>query len=247
MEEDDLKDIEKIERYLEGRMEEAESKAFEEVLKHSAELRTQVDELLLAKGTLFHQGRTQLKKSLLDDWDRMTNPKPATLPRLWQYVALAASVALIVLMDWYVVNSALPQHSTDLYTSHYNHPQVSIIRNPDSLEQTITKAHLLYEQKQFTQASAIYASLIEQNPAVSEEVRFYQGICYLNMNRLDSALIHLQSLQSPNYIDAGKWYSILIRLKQGEVEQARKESRELAQNGSKYYKLRAQKLLSDLE
>lgn len=239
--------FEKIERYLDREMAQGEQEAFEKEVQKNAELRRLVDESLRTRYAVHQAGLVLQKEQLKQEWEEVWEGKQSgkITPAIW--MSMAAGIALLIVCGLYFFK-ATSMSSEELFAAHYELPEPLSERRLDSMQQArMAKGNTLYSQGDYASAAQEYERLLPSaSPGQMNEIRFFLGICYLEMNKNQEALNQWKSLNSDYYQNSGKWYSALARIRLGQREEVHKILQQLIDSESTYYQTRARKLLKDL-
>ncbi len=212
-------DIELINDFYQGRMNQDEQDVFNQRRNQDAEFDTAVDEMILVLEGI----RAEARKSLLDDmrkWDsnlEFEQPTPIIrmstriFNRYWNY----ASAAVVFLMLFLRLNLGLGSGYYVAWTS-------IVFRSTDSVFQqaTVSEAGMAYYYDQKYQRALNTFKLQDDS---NEHVQFMIGNCYFAQKRYRKALKHLSNTaiqQHPILQDDALWYSSLCQLALGKTQDA---------------------------
>lgn len=259
METPDQNQIEYIERYLNNELPDQERITFEAELESNQVLREQVDWVRNLPDFLFSVEKERLSeqvKTWIEDKNptaqnppRKAKPKPIhSSYRLLKTIAsLAAVLALVFLAGlFFLPQDKTPDQQADDYIALY-HPDPLILRGQQS--EAWQNAIQSYKKRDFDKMLESMQPLVNQ-PNASLEQLFYMGLAHLYTSppALDSSLYYF-SLNTQKdkitYQEDIDWYTSLIYLKQGKIEQARALLSAIQLRKSKYQD-RAHTLLQEL-
>ncbi|MEM9823469.1 MAG: hypothetical protein AAF985_20465, partial [Bacteroidota bacterium] len=208
---------EKIERYLNGQMSDAEMERFEQSMGKDAALRNDVqlhrDLAQTLKGDQVHRLRATLKE-VDQKWTHAPAKKEGKvrLLRPITWLAIAATMALLV-VSYFVFQPARPSHQ-DLFAENFApYPMVLNQRSGTPVDSILQAAIDAYERGSFVEATQQFQRLqdLDSNNFV---YRFYQGLSFLanqEAGKAISILIPLVNGKS-KLKEQSQWYLALAYL-----------------------------------
>jgi tetratricopeptide (TPR) repeat protein len=194
--------MEKIDRYLQGEMTEAEERLFrDEVANHPA----------LAEELTFMQG---VQRSIAQKERAALKAHLASLePRPKYFRWVAAAVVLLAFVGYW----AWTQQPSQVAQAYFQ-PLPNMIQPIVRGEQDVSEAFLAYEREDYAEAERAFAQLEEEHAAL------YRGICLLALGRPEEAAKVLGarelSVEAQGLEDYRRWYLALSLLQVGQKEEA---------------------------
>jgi tetratricopeptide (TPR) repeat protein len=239
--------LDQIEKYLSGELSKEAAESFEKQMSENDELRNQVENhRRFIKGLALGFNR-ELKAQLQQEEQRLASQDIETKRRLplQYFIGIAAAVTLILVSVFLL--RAPSVNSAELFTAYYQpYPNIeSPVSRDDNAEQN---AYTFYEQGRYEEALDLFSQLISENPANPAPV-FYSGICHLELDASEKAVVLFQSVQSmekSNYSKAALWYEALASLKIDDKSSAVEILTDLSE-GDDNYALRSIELLDKLK
>jgi tetratricopeptide (TPR) repeat protein len=246
-----IPDIDLIQRYLDRTLTDAEKANLEERLKNEPVLKTMyLEHQQLIKGIRYSylQTRLQQLRMLENTMPQMHNEKrnkQVWLVTYWkQTAAIAATVALFAIGFLLWNKPATPE---ELYAEHFKiYPNVfEPITRGENKPSMRTEAFAAYEAGNYAQAAALFNRLLAEKEEAG--VLMLLGNCNLVLG--NTAEARSQFIRLINDFDdldnQAKWYLGLSYLKDGDLKTAQLILQELS-NSEYSYAARARKLLNDI-
>jgi tetratricopeptide (TPR) repeat protein len=232
-----------FEDYLNDALTDAQRTDFEQRLRE--------DEVLSNEFALFNEMRTAISSRMA--WETSEKPFVQTLDalskehfreskvvsftrtRLFQMVSAAAVILLLVLV--------LQPWQKDLYSRFAQHPRAELTARDGS--GTLPTGARAFNNKEYEVALDAFTQHLAKEPQ-DIEVRLYQGICYLELDRAEEAKHNFRELlKSSASKDIGAWYMGLSHLKQKNIDSTSWYLNQISE-ASEYYS-KASRLLKKLE
>lgn len=223
------------ERYLQGKLTEAEQRAFEETLS-----KEELEELALELGIregLESGFRSELRRKVADfeKKDRAVKMiKPA-------YLGIAAS--LILAASLVFIFSGEDESLFEQYYKPYPNYEMTAIRGEEALT-VRQKAYQSYDEEDYEAAIADFSRL----DSLSGPDYFFRGICNVETNSDEQALADFDrviTMREDDYKEAASWYTALLYVKLKERHRAKPLLKQLG-DGNSEFAADARKLLSRL-
>ncbi|MFK7770510.1 MAG: tetratricopeptide repeat protein [Saprospiraceae bacterium] len=219
-----------IEKYLAEEMQGMELEKFEAQLQTDAELKEelnlhrQVTETL--KGEKVHQLRSVLN-DVDKNWETPSKKEPAKVVNFnfRRILTIAAAFALLVIGYQWFTNSDLS--SEELYAANFE--TYPMLLNQRSAEEnnassvTYNNAITFYNKKDFTQAEAAFAKLLQDQPD-NVSFQFYQANIFLSSQNAANAIPIFQKIiddNNPLFEEQARWYLSLAYLQLDQKENAK--------------------------
>lgn len=136
-----------------------------------------------------------------------------------------AAVAGMLIVGLFAYNAFQSPSPDSLFADFYTHYEndISLTRRgaPDGLNKDFKEALGRYAVGEFAQSISGFEKALSAEPT-NDAAHFYAGLAYLEMNKFDDALTHLNSVSSNNnYARQANWYAILANLKSGKLDVAK--------------------------
>lgn len=236
-----LDDTDLIHRYLERSLSDHEKEIFEERLKKEPLLKTMYQEHHhLIKGIRYShlEGKLEqlriLETTLPSLKNKEINLNEFSLQRYWKPLAVAASIALVV------VTVAIWNQGDDpvqLYTSYFEpYPNIfePIVRDGNEATSKRTVAFQAYEAGDYQTASLLFKELLSEKKEPG--MLLLQGNANLILGNTTEARNNFITLinEFEEYDIQGKWYLGLSYLKEGDMKSAQLILRELSDTEYSY-------------
>lgn len=246
------KEFEQIERYFEGAMSPEESAAFEKA-RLDPDFDREVQLYLQARDLIRKHAAERMKRTLneLGRQEFAFNPVRSftilSFVRKYKYANAAVLLILVTLgyFGFKLTGTALSQQSlAGLYNRYYEIPSaVQVVTRGDmgldSLAITWETAIQKYNEELFDEAALDFRPLLDHPDfSMTSGASFYLGICYLQKNLPDSAVVYFGKV-SPNSSLAqdALWYKGMAYLKAGNPQKA-KEVFAMISGQTVHYKLK---------
>ena len=236
-------DIEKIEQYLSGALSGQELVAFEKALSSNEELAKQVqlmrdfDLVLADEKAIEVQEKIQgIGQDFFTQEQMPSNVKEEPIKRLPFYrrpLAIAASILFIITagaLIWQMNTGSSSLSNEELFAQYYSVEKMNpTLRGDQQTDSLYQSAITQYKNKEYASAINIFNTLLQND---TDNLQFIYGLAnaYLNDQQLANAEIQFRkiiadgkSIMTPKSI----WYLALIKLKEGKVEEARKQLEQL--------------------
>lgn len=226
-----------IEDYQEGNLSETERKDFEQRLKTDKELANawnlsrELDEALSPDALELEQLLDDIGSEFIKE-----APKSDKKPTGINWKLLLAGIGLVALMvlAWKLWDGTQEEEmdTQQIFASLYEpYPAPSETRSIDAgTRGQIEAAHSQYEAKDYTQAIALYSTILENDSleqGTRSSIQFYKGLSHLNMNELAISKAYLSELDSGPYQQQALWYLAMIALKENDTETAKTKANEV--------------------
>lgn len=216
-------DIELIESYYKGRMNDSARLAFEERRASNNDFAQEAEVYQLMMSGINAQGEHQFSEKV-KQWERKINEKeiqrrPVVLNRVW---AVAASVLILVIPLSVWLYSLRPV-STEQRFEEYFQPYDDIVTDrssPARDERRFTEAMHAYNAGDYKKAIPIFNFVVSKKPQ-NEAARFYRGVAYLatgDAERSEKDFLWFQQKEESLFFETAQWYLVLAYLKQKQMD-----------------------------
>ena len=239
-------DIERIHRYIDGQMEGEELAQFEADMSSDSSLR---DELELQRSMINHASEVRSSedalKALREVHHQNANPDSSpqrSLKMIWIGIAIAAGIALLCYM-MYPASLSTPQ---EIYAAYVSYPTASFGTKGSALEDLLLEAEVAFNQENYEDSYSLFSEYNNQVDPSNGEVEFYKGLSQLALGNHGMAKTIFEELSSshPLFATDSRWYIGLIELYEGDIDNAKEIFRAFT-NGT--YAEKAGSILSSLE
>lgn len=186
------------------------------------------------------------KEGIMSKIDRILQMLfPSPVGRL----AMAVAVIVVLLIPTYIffLQSPDPQQ---LYADNFEpYPNIITASTRSDVQQAgeLDEAMKLYENREYANAINGFNTYINQYPD-QYEVRLYRGIANMQMDSINLAIKDLEAVMENNrkLTDQAQWYLALLYLKDGDVAEARKILKQIAESEN-IFNEKAQNILNKIK
>jgi len=255
-----INDIQLIEKFLDGRMSEAERKEFENKLKLDQRLSEMMTDMnLLVEGIKMSAAQSskeektdrlkffnEINEIEKNAFDSTAEVKIIPLYRKPWILSAAASVLLLAALTFYFMREQTPLNEK-LYTAYFepfDSPGSGITRGKNEVTLK-TQAYEAYDNGNYKVAAQLFEQIVnEREDAIAQ---LCLGNAYLAQNDLSKAekiFTEMLTRQS-ELITQAKWYLALTYLKGNKMERAKATLWEISKSST--YGEKARKLLKELD
>ncbi len=241
-------DIERIDRFLRGEMDKAETQAFEQALSENPELKKKMKIQQELVSYIDLMGDQEVLANIRKAEDTYRSRKPGTIKRLpWLRPALiAASLALLLFAGWWLLRPSSEPEA--LYANFYAPYELSFSSRAGGNTETLLAANAAYDAQDYAQALQAFQSL--PTDLQTSKVKLAMGISHMELSSFglaQSLFDQIIELQDPLFLDQALWYKGLSLLKQGELERARDTFLQLKDDPESIFNQDAARLLNRLQ
>jgi len=235
--------------YFSNRLTASERELLERLLDSDAEFKAQFDFEKNLQGAIKNKENQDLKAKLISfekDFER-ENPK-STAKKQFRYLAIAASITLLIAIAWMGYQDASSNTYEDLYASNFQeYPNtVFTITRSGSDESIERDAFVAYESGEYDNAIAKFNQIPEgvRQPYVD----FYLAQSYLNAGEYDSAKEYFTKMiaEGETFVAESHWYLAMVAIKQEDKSTAATELQKLI-TSYEFNKDRAKVILEELD
>lgn len=273
-----MEENEKLQAYLEGELSDSEVEAFEELIAKDAELEERVrlhrrlelafeDPIEFAleeelKG-IMEEGEksadreeTQIEEESHDIGDTgegSFSEEPRSLGKSRRkyrtYLLVAAAIALLAVVGFFLTRSGPPIPSDELFAMHYSAYDASNERRSDDQipKDLLDPAFDEYNAGNYQIALNTFSNILSKYPK-HPRATFYLGMCQIETGAFAKARISFQTVidhKQNLYMTQSAWYLGLICLNLGDNACVAQQLEPLSQNDNKY-KEGAEEILEEL-
>jgi tetratricopeptide (TPR) repeat protein len=167
-------------------------------------------------------------------------------PRRWQLAAAAAIAVLMIAGGALLLTQQRSYTAEKLFSMYYDTDRtIELTRSGNA---NIVEAILKFQQKDFQGASLLFAEILDKDSS-NIAVWFYNGISYIETNRIDDAVKAFRYIiddKNNLYVEHAEWYLGLCYLKNEQIDYAVEQFRKIAADQKNYHNKEANKLLEKL-
>lgn len=239
-----MENLEKIEKYLKGELDDDDLWEFKKSLHNYPQLALEV-EAMRDMDVLQSQS---LKIDVMDKLQAIHARKNRAQRFLGLPVRNAVAAALLILatIGGGLLLTQQGRHNQQLFEQYYSLESGAFgLRSGNTtLEKSLEQGLQFYELGDYKSA----ISLFDLSPD-NLMARLYKGISYMELGQFDKASNEFSVILSDNdnlFLDQARWYLALSCLKTGNIADAKSHLAVIASDRS-VYKTRAQKLINELE
>ena len=245
-------EIDLIEQYLEGSLDEEKKRIIEEKISMDENYAENFEQYKLLIDGVNYSGRKKLYTKI-EEWDmelsgdyEVESEQSSQKPFKWYYAAASIVIFFVTgFLIYFNLNSGYDRIVADYYKTYV---YLSDDKRGDNIEKNSIK-HIFeyYERGEYIQFIQMINKL--EDGQKTDEVIFYIANAYQAIENYDEAIpLYEQVIIKSNsvYGNGSKWYLALCYLSMDKVEQARPLLEELKGLKTSYYSAKAINLLEDL-
>lgn len=214
--------FERIEKYLLGKMNNTDRVRFEAEIKRDDNLKQQVEEVRELISTVKEESLKEELEEIHADLGYNKPLKTVQTKRKFNYLAIAASIALLVSVGgiWYLSSTS---NNQQLYERYFRpDPGLpTVMGNSDNYD--FYDAMVNYKQNDYATAIEKWKKLLITKPE-NDTLNYFIGVSYLAKNNTKSAVPYLEKVTSTASIfkNDAYYYLGLSYLKEDNIEAAKK-------------------------
>lgn len=244
-------DYEIINDYISGKLTGEDLLAFEKEMQTNAELATEVALYKTIETSLSNQiknkAETDKLKAKLSSLNKTYFVKQPAKIISFKTIAFAVSAVAAALILFFALRNTESENADTLYANEIKNiaPIGGNLRGID-IDDEIAKAKALYNEKNYIAALPKLKIIVEKNVAETE-LTMALGVCYLQTNKLDSALQIFSGIAAGKtvYSTNALMYKALVFYKQNNVDSCKATLMLIPSDADKYKA--AQALLKKLK
>ncbi len=238
--EESQKDLELIDRYLEGVLAEEEQAVVEQRLQEDTEFKAMFEDIKSLTKGIEELGNAKLKRKFKELDANLGNPlkdkKVAVKEVNWtRYIGWAAVLVAGLFSIIYFSSRSQISHEGiyEDYFAIYDNVVVPTKRGVDSLE-LINQAFAHYDTREYAAAALVFEEILKKDK--TEYIQFYYAMTLMEQQDWEGAKLILEGLLSggENFIRQSKWYLALTYIRLKEEEQSRSLLNSLIEDGTSY-------------
>ncbi|MDN5201831.1 hypothetical protein QQ008_10670 [Fulvivirgaceae bacterium BMA10] len=213
-------ELENIEKYLSGTLNEEERKAFESRLESDTDFAKSVEALRLAMEGIHNFGlRQELKEIGAEMNEELLSFKRKNPKRVWLFIGgVAATLTILIAVLHYLSQTS---STTQLFQSYFQ-PYPNLITTRSSDQSDIKEAFQNYSHQNFKEAlKGFESAVLERNR--NDTLLFYAGVSALADGTHEKAIDYLSALSEikSEFNQQGNWYLALAYVLGDDIEEAR--------------------------
>lgn len=216
--------------YFSNRLTEDERKLFDKLLDSDVEFKEQFDFEKNLQGAIKNKENQDLKAKLISFEKDISKPSATVKSKKsYRYLAIAASIALLIGLAWMGYVDSSSSSYEDLYAANFQeYPNtVFTITRGDSNESIEREAFVYYESAEYDNAVEKFNQIPEdeQQPYID----FYLAQSYLNAGQIDLAKENFNKMvaKDETFVAESHWYLAMIALKEKDKGTAQAELQKL--------------------
>lgn len=244
----DKKLFETMENYVNGRMSIEEQQSFERGMSENPELREEVALYRKMVSSIETESvRQMLEQIHAEQFNQETPVVPMRSRSHYFPLAIAASVALLILAGWWVFSWQSSQPEA-LYATYFS-PDEGLPTTLGYAENAqFAEGMISYKLGEYAEALDYWQPLLTADPA-NDTLNYYSGLAFLANDQPEQAVSYLGRVvenETSAFTSDANWYLALSYLKQGKETEAQPLLQELAAGDSPYQQ-QSREILDKLE
>lgn len=243
--------MEIIDKYLYGGMDDQELKHFERLLATDGEVREElelhkaIDDAIIEEDIMSFRDTMQM----IYDEDKKIKRVPSGFSRRKLYYA-AATLALLLATGGIVRQLTQPDYDNqEIFDKFYQPYEVTVTYRSGNTEtdRLLLTALQKYEDENYEEALVLFEQLLEKRKD-DMAINLYSGISYMEVEKYQKATHSFQTIITDNnnlFIEQAEWYLAMCYLKTEDNTKAKEMLDQLIKKES-YYKEMAKKIKNEL-
>jgi len=243
--------MEIMDKYLNGEMDDQELKHFEHLLASDEKVREELDLHQSIDHAIMEEDIMNLRDTMNTIYteDEKVKRAPNGFPRRKLYYA-AATLALLLATGGIVNQLTQPDYDNhEIVDKFYQPYEVTVTYRSGNTEtdRLLLTALQRYEDENYEQALLLFEQLLEKR-SDDMAVNLYSGISYMEVEKYQKATHSFQTIITDNnnlFIEQAEWYLAMCYLKTEDNAKAKELLDELI-NKESYYKEMAKRIKNEL-
>ncbi len=245
-------DLETLENFYEGRMSKSERDAFDKLILSDAQAAEDLNNYIISKTAITAASNERLKKHLIESGKavQITDHRKASFTR---YLAIAASIALLLGIGWVTYLFLNPQKSPEeIYISYYQRPDVNEFtvrgENNDSSQLYWDRGLNHFANHKIGMAASEFNKIIQMNKTISASKAYFMlALCYMEMNETQKAIQTFDRVSDQStFVYMKQYYSALCFIKMDKKKEASDLLQQIVQDQNHPYRKNVIRILRDL-
>jgi tetratricopeptide (TPR) repeat protein len=245
-------DLETLESFYEGRMSDSERETFEKLVISDVQVANELQNYILSKTAITSASNERLKKHLIESGRGLSMKDPNKAPYM-RYLAIAASIVLIIGLGWVLFYFLHPHRSTEeIYLSYYQRPDIDefTVRGEDNDSSQLfwDRGLNYYANHKIDKAAAEFNKMIQMKKATSASKAYFMlALCYMEMNDTQRAIQTFgQVSDQSNFVYMKQYYSALCLIKMDKKKEASDLLKKIVQDQNHPYRKNAIRIYLEL-
>jgi tetratricopeptide (TPR) repeat protein len=241
-----MKNLEKIEKYFKGELEESDLWEFKKALETDVLLKNELRQYQ----EIMELTRNEEKQNLMALLNEIHQENKISSKRLFlnrhKVSLIAASVLLFFAVGGSLFLMLNRNSQEELFASYYSTESASFnVRSATAgMDQPVMQGMQFYELQDYSTALDMFSKVPDNIMG-----RLYSGLSHIELGEFDKAIDDFKFVINHNdnlFIDQAEWYLALCYLKTNKTKEATKYFEKIAGDRG-FFKTKAQKLLTDLK
>jgi tetratricopeptide (TPR) repeat protein len=216
-------ELERIERYLTGSMEESEANVYSQELEASDLLKEKTREVRLLLLAINEQSLQQALHGYHDEMNGAKNgikKNAKVMPISRKWLMAACAIGIIMISVWAILQ--MRNQNERLYSEYYKPDPGLPTYMSSSSDYNFQKAMVEYKNGEFDKALKAWTALLNAKPG-NDTLKYFVAVTYLGLGESQRAIEKLQPVASDTASAFNKdacWYLGLSYLKQNRLDSA---------------------------
>ncbi|MEM7103563.1 MAG: hypothetical protein AAF502_10560 [Bacteroidota bacterium] len=227
----ELQNIEIIQRFLNGDMEKAEEQQFIDQMSKDESLKAEVEhyrQLKLGFDTLnaedfqtnldsWEKAISQQEKGAQSDNDNIRDINPSKSRRergILPLIAMAASLVVTVLIFWFLLRPTGVLSTEEILATYTPEHKMPLVRDASGTEHRLKEGIIAFTDKAFGDAADYFASIPADDPQYTD-AQIYLGYAQFENENYGSAIKAFETVvatNSPRFKEKADWFAALCYL-----------------------------------
>jgi tetratricopeptide (TPR) repeat protein len=245
-------DPEILEKYYEGRMSSPEKETFEKLIISDTSVAEELRNYIVSRTAIAYGANERLKSHLIEK-GKVVQISDATKAPFKRYLAIAASIAILVGLGWIMYLFLQPQRSgEEIYLSYFQTPDLNefTVRGEDNDSGQLFWDRGLdyYANHKIDKAAVEFNNMIRINKTVSASKAYFMlALCYMEMNDTQKAIQTFGRVSDQsNFVFMKQYYSALCFIKMNKKKEASDLLQRIVQDQNHPYRKNAIRILREL-
>jgi tetratricopeptide (TPR) repeat protein len=241
-----MKNLEKIEKFVHGELEESDLWEFKKALENDVVLREELQQYQALLELTKNKEKLNLMSMMNEiHKENKNNGKKFSLSS-YKVSLIAASLLLLFAVGGSLFLMQNKGTQKELFAKYYSTESASFnVRSANaSMEQPVMQGMQFYELQDYSTALEMFNKTPENIMG-----RLYSGLSHIELGEFSMAIIDFKFVINQNdnlFIDQAEWYLALCYLKTNQTKEAVKYLEKIAGDRG-FFKTKAQKLLEELK
>lgn len=247
--EQEEKDIELIEAYHQGRLDDVDIAAFERRRAEDAGFDQKAEDYLHIMKEVRSFGEQDFMQKL-KSWEKdIAGEKKAKVIPLRKILSIAAILVLLMVpIGYLLLHDAFKADHQQLFTAYFE-PYDDVISERSEQASLLDKGFSAYNQENYMAAVAYFEGYIDKNPA-DQGIKTYLGISYLaagESGKAEGILKEISQNATGIFKEVSDWYLVLAFLKSDKKENMHSQLLLISSQENHMFKKQADELIEEFE